>query len=497
MAKHPPNLWLRHRTYFLRLSIPPSLRHHFSGRDKIVETLATDSLSEAERERDRRVAAYQARFERLRTGAPPTGEELDAVAKGEYDRTVATERLVRTFVGPRRVLPEERAWFNRLLDWSIEHQASAEIAEAAKKLGFTIEPGSSLYRELGRKIIEARMSGGGGGTLLTLTEDEAPTVPPTTAAAPFVPPASKGERFSEAFAAHVHELERTSTRATTIASYRQKAGVFQAWCKDAPLASITRAKAADFLAELGKTRKNATVNQYVALLGAVFECARRRGRFTGDNGFQKQKRKAEVESYEAFTDAELATLFGSATFEVSPKEHSTRTALPWAALIACYSGLRREEVAQLRVKDLREVDGVWAFDVTPDAGKLKTKGSARIVPVHSRLIAAGLLKYHAGLRDGRLFPGLKARKSKGGKLGAALGDAFEKWRKGLGLDRDGLCFHSFRHGLGEALERAAVSETDAARILGHDIPGMSFGTYSGGPGLKRLRDVVEQVRFQG
>ena len=51
-------------------------------------------------------------------------------------------------------------------------------------------------------------------------------------------------------------------------------------------------------------------------------------------------------------------------------------------------------------------------------------------------------------------------------------------------------------GVPEALGRAGVVETDAARVLGHDIPGMSFGTYSNGPGLKRLREVVEQIRYK-
>jgi hypothetical protein len=146
----------------------------------------------------------------------------------------------------------------------------------------------------------------------------------------------------------------------------------------------------------------------------------------------------------------------------------------------------------------KEIDGVWAFDVNKEAGPLKIKRSARIVPLHSQIIAAGLLKYHAGLpRDGRLFPGLKGRASKGGKLGAALGDAFKKWRKEWGIVRKGVTFHSFRHGVASALEHAAVAETDAVRILGHDIPGMSFGTYSRGPGLRRLRDVIEQIRYPG
>ena len=87
--------------------------------------------------------------------------------------------------------------------------------------------------------------------------------------------------------------------------------------------------------------------------------------------------------------------------------------------------------------------------------------------------------------------------NKGGKLGGGLGDAFEAWRKNVGIVRKGVAFHSFRHGVAEALDRAAVAETDAARILGHDIPGMSFGTYSSGPGLRRLRDEVEKIKFPG
>jgi integrase len=501
MAKqHPRNLWLRYRTWFLRLSIPPSLRHHFGGRDKIVESLGTDSLNEAIAERDKRVAEYHARFERLRTGAPPTAAEVTAA----IGRVVPPPQP-----RPRKPLnTEQRAFVDQLIVRTIELQCAAEIQATAEKLGITIERGSPLWVEIGTKILKARMAAGKSVAILAYREDDdetlAAAIAPAAPVAPAQVPAQAaaapngGELFSEAFSAHVHELERAGTRATTIKSYRQKAGVFQAWCKDAPLASITRAMASDFLVDIGATRGNATVNQYGTLLAAVFETARRRGRFTGDNGFADQKRRAEVQNYEAFTDAELAKLFASATFETKPKAHSVATALPWAALIAAYSGLRREEVAQLRVQDLRKVEGIWVFDVNREAGPLKTKDSARVVPVHSALIDAGLLQYHAALPpNGRLFPGLKARASKGGKRGAALGDAFEKWRTGLGLTRTGLCFHSFRHSVSAALERAAVVETDASRILGHLIKGMSYGTYSSGPGLKRLQAEVEKIKFPG
>jgi hypothetical protein len=51
--------------------------------------------------------------------------------------------------------------------------------------------------------------------------------------------------------------------------------------------------------------------------------------------------------------------------------------------------------------------------------------------------------------------------------------------------------------VGGTWEAAAVSQTDAARVLGHTIPGMSYGVYSSGPGLKRLAAVVEAIEYKG
>jgi integrase len=491
LTKTPPNLWLRHKTWFLRLSIPPSLRHHFGGKDKIVETLETSDLNVALTERDRRTAEYHAQFERLRSGGP-TDADIRAIQRRTYEarKSGPREPISTTFKIDETVIPTQVMEF--LVDYAIDQHAAKDIAAAEELLGVKFDP--ATRRKIGIAILDASVRGGGSG----MTVDE----PLRRALGADAPPpflsSTDGEKFSEAFEAHVHELERAGTRATTINGYRQMASAFQTWCNDAPIVSITRAMASDFLVDLGAKRSNATVNQYTTLLAAVFETARRRGRFTGDNGFKDQKRRVETRSYEAFTGAELSQLFARAKFEVKPKTHTVATALPWAALIAAFSGLRREEIAQLRWQDLHEIDGLLVFDVTPDAGGLKNKTSERLVPVHSTLISHGLLDYHAALpHSGRLFPALKTRASKGGKRGPALGDAFEDWRKSVGLVRNGLTFHSFRHGVAEALDRAGVAESDAARILGHDIPGMSFGVYSGGPGLKRLQAEVEKIEFPG
>src|SRR5262245_42115259 len=143
MAKNPLNLWLRYRTWFLRLSIPPSLRHHYDGKDKIVESLGTDSLSEAMAERDRRVAEYHARFKRLRTGAEPTEVEVEGAARRVYTAHKARPR------GPVRVsqtitMPDDPEFARRLEDYAIETFAAQELADATARLGITLEPRSPM-----------------------------------------------------------------------------------------------------------------------------------------------------------------------------------------------------------------------------------------------------------------------------------------------------------------------------------------------------------------
>jgi integrase len=295
-----------------------------------------------------------------------------------------------------------------------------------------------------------------------------------------------------------------AVRDTTLSGHRLRVQAFIEHCGDAPLSSITRATASDFLAKIAAGGlSNRTVNAYATTLTGVFKSAKIRGRFTGDSPFEYQKRKAGGESYSPFQIPELQTLLDSFRFEISPKRHTPETALPWVSLIAAYTGMRLEEICQLSTADIRD-EGANGATVTciaiHNGGKnhLKNESSARKIPVHSQLVRAGLLDYARALpKNSLLFPGLKSRASKGNKIGARVGEIFRKRLGALGLKRERLCFHSFRHTVSGRLDAAAVSQTDAARILGHTIPGMSYGVYSTGPGLKRLAGVIEEISYPG
>jgi len=45
------------------------------------------------------------------------------------------------------------------------------------------------------------------------------------------------------------------------------------------------------------------------------------------------------------------------------------------------------------------------------------------------------------------------------------------------------------------LENAGVPESTSAAVVGHDIPTMTYGLYSGGPSLEVKAKAVETIRY--
>jgi integrase len=120
-----------------------------------------------------------------------------------------------------------------------------------------------------------------------------------------------------------------------------------------------------------------------------------------------------------------------------------------------------------------------------------------VIPVHSRVLRSGLLAYLAGLSPGGLlFPTL----TPGGpdsKLSWRISPAFTRLRRQLGITRDRVSFHSLRKSVGTKLEQGRVPESEAVQLLGHEKLSMSYRVYSLGVDLKRLKEIVELVRYDG
>jgi integrase len=495
----------RGKQFYLRLPVPSPIRHLFpsgsgKARSYIVEPIGRN-YDPAKLERDRRVADYRALFARA---ALMTRKAIAAELEAIKDRAKGRRATVTLPLLATELLERLRA--EREADWKAQHDAMLddldEVRQERRRAVYDMYPrANKLADKLAERqgsplthaqlndladryleIVEGRRDHGGA----RLLQDQ-------------------GETITQASEAWFAEMQRpdAGVRAQTLDGHKLRVRAFVEKCGDIPLASVTRVMASDFLTAIANDRSNRTVNAYAMSLKCVFKSARNRGRFQGENPFEDQRRKAVGEKREAFTAAEVHKLFAAMPVQITPRKHTPETALPWVMRIAAYSGMRLEEIAQLTVKDVqtRSANGgtVVVFDIHngDSAHHLKNDSSARAIPMHSELVRAGLLDYGQALpQDGLLFPGLKRRESKGGKIGARLGELFRKRLIALDMKRDGLCFHSLRHTVATRLETASVSQTDAARVLGHAIEGMSYGVYSTGPGLKKLAAVVEEISYQ-
>jgi integrase len=237
------------------------------------------------------------------------------------------------------------------------------------------------------------------------------------------------------------------------------------------------------------TLSNKTINRYLSALGKFCGWLAQNeyldSDVVGGQLLEIDKTNKKVRPYAA---RQLAAILSSPLFvgcAGDAREHvagkvKIRDWRYWLPTIAIYSGARLGEIAQLLIADIREDRGVWIFHITPEGSDdktVKTEGSARVVPVHPRLIELGLLDYREKIKergDTRLFP--TATRDTRGHFGAAsrfFGKYFE--RIGVKGDRSAN-FHSFRHGVADAFRRAGYLDEQFGLLLGH-TGGTTTGRY--------------------
>lgn len=152
-----------------------------------------------------------------------------------------------------------------------------------------------------------------------------------------------------------------------------------------------------------------------------------------------------------FTDTEAAEILRTCLhYEPSNQANPAKRESPhisaskrWGPWLCAFTGARVGEVLQLRKSDIREVDGISFFRLTPEAGTVKAR-SFRDVPIHTQLIELGFLDFVARSEDGPLFYSHTADPS---KLPAqAVYNRVAKWLQSLGLIPDGVSpNHGWRH----------------------------------------------------
>ena len=160
----------------------------------------------------------------------------------------------------------------------------------------------------------------------------------------------------------------------------------------------------------------------------------------------------------------------------------------WVPLIALYSGMRLNEICQLRTKDVVQVESsqLWFFNVIEEEGetKVKTQAGIRQVPIHPVLIELGFLDYLSSVKEGeidRLWPNLQLDSK--GKYSRAVGNWFNGDSKRPGFNRrhitedSRITFHSTRHTFRNELKQIRVDNDIASEIVGHEYEEGEAKTY--------------------
>lgn len=173
----------------------------------------------------------------------------------------------------------------------------------------------------------------------------------------------------------------------------------------------------------------------------------------------------------------------------------------WGPLIAIYSGARLNEIAQLQLGDVRQVDGLWCFDINEkaDGVRLKTSSATRLIPIHSELLELGFLEHVERLMKAgkqRLLHELSL--SQGTGYGRNLSRWFNgPFLKAVDMSGQGLVFHSFRHTMVTNLLQSGVAEPLVKAIVGHAQEGVTQQVYFGdGYTVAQKKSALEMLKWK-
>jgi integrase len=265
-------------------------------------------------------------------------------------------------------------------------------------------------------------------------------------------------------------------------------------------------------------RNAQTINKSLNLLAGVLTKAERDGHFDAASGWSNpfyvtfDVSTLDKEHYEPFSVDELNKLFASPVFVSRKRQIGGKgEAAFWFPIIALYAGARRTEIAQLRLGDIRIGAGGIAFidfNDESDDQNLKTASSARSVPIHRDLIAAGLIDYVTE----------RARRAKAedplwAEFISPIGPKAKLWSKWFGrylgeyaVDSPSKTFHSFRHTFKRACREAGITEEVHHAFTGHAGGGVgrsygrlrrSDGVMDRGISLERLKTEIDRVTYDG
>ena len=221
------------------------------------------------------------------------------------------------------------------------------------------------------------------------------------------------------------------------------------------------------------------------------------------DGLSIQEKKFD-KPRDIFTNKELHKIFDTTPFlnnTIRNPHRRNKLASFFVPIIAIHTGMRLEEICQLRLEDVYKEGTVDIIRVTiSKETKLKTVTSQRIVPIHENLKRVGFLEYCNYMKKQkkeRVFWDLT--KSRDG-YGRNIGRYFMEYLRKVGVyEFQSKVFHSLRHTFITTLLQNGVREEVVNGLCGHKQKTMSTTIYfkGGFPSDLLYEEGISKLNFEG
>ena len=159
-------------------------------------------------------------------------------------------------------------------------------------------------------------------------------------------------------------------------------------------------------------------------------------------------------------------------FEHPYKIHKVNNKLPyyWVFLLGIFSGMRTNEMCQLRCSDIRKEKNIWFMFVEDSENtKVKTESSIRKVPLHPQLVELGFIDYVGNLRKKkktRVF--WELREDRDGFASKVSRHYNEKFLPAIGVwEKHKKVLYCTRHTFINKLYSEKVDENVIKTLVGH------------------------------
>lgn len=224
-----------------------------------------------------------------------------------------------------------------------------------------------------------------------------------------------------------------------------------------------------------KTLSVNTVRNHITWYSRMFNYAVR-NRYMDANPASEAKpkeRKRKSQYTDCFSADDMQQLLESPLYNPDHEDYikvnENHPERQWLPLIGMFSGMRQNEMCQLKVDDIQKVGGIYCFNLYIDSEEdhIKNAGTQRLVPIHPILIKLGFLDYveecnKSGYK--RLWMQLRSIQ---GKYNPDFSGFFSTYKKRYLSDNKKLKFHSFRHNLMDNLKQQLLSSEVISEIAGH------------------------------